>query len=137
MARSSSSRTPLLAVLALAVGLAAAYLSDCAGLGLGSGAGSASSDEDAKAESTPEPKRETPPPEADAKAGAAERVVVVEGAQCRLGTAPLGSCDALCETLVEAPGPVTLDGVAGSHQVVDTLRQCLEDGKLDVRMKGP
>lgn len=136
MARSSSSRTPLLAVLALAVGLAAAYLSDCAGFGLGSGSGSASSDEDAKAQS-PEPERETPPPEADAKAGAAERVVVVEGSQCRLGTAPLGSCDALCKTLVEAPGPVTLDGVAGSHQVVDTLRQCLEDGEVDVRMKGP
>ena len=137
MARSSSSRTPLLAVVALAIGLAAAYLSDCAGFGLGSGAGTASSDNDAKTESTPDPERETPPPEADAKVGAAERVVVVEGAQCRLGTAPLGSCDAVCQTLVEVPGPVTLDGIAGSHRVVDTLRQCLEDGKVDVRMKSP
>jgi len=134
VARSSSSRTPLLAVLALAVGLAAAYLSDCTGLGLGSGAGADAPDSDAKAESKPEP---TPPPEAPAKAAAAERVVVVEGAQCRVGDEPLGACDALCKTLVDAPGAVTLDGVAGSHQVVDTLRQCLEDGKIDVRMKGP
>ena len=137
MARSSSSRTPLLAVIALAVGLAAAYLSDCAGFGLGSGSGAASSDDDAKSEATPEPAEQAPPPDADAKAGASERVVVVEGAQCRLGTQPLGSCDELCKTLVAAPGPVTLDGVAGSHQVVDTLRQCLENGKVDVRMKGP
>ncbi len=126
---------PLLAVLAIAVGLAAAYLSDCMGLGGGKGADSSRSAPESEPAAEPEPEPEPRAP--GQNAGAGERTVVVDGAQCRIGDAAPGSCETACTTLVGASGPVTLDGVAGSHQVVETLRRCLEDGKVDVRMKAP
>ena len=128
---------PLLAALAVAVGLAAAYLTDCMGLGFGTGSDTGKSESEAKSEAKSEPEPEPEQKAPGQNAGAGERTVVVDGAQCRIDDGAPGSCEAACTTLVGSKGPVTLDGIAGAHQVVETLRQCLADGKIDVRMKAP
>ena len=81
--------------------------------------------------SAPEsPSSEPPVPE---EPKAEMRTVVVEGSRCRLDGSELSGCEDVCKIIEKSSGRATLDGVAGTHKVVEELRQCLEDAGVEWR----
>jgi hypothetical protein len=96
--------------------LIVAVLSDCfPGLDLGSMTG------------TSEPAVTDPPaaePESGAPAEASRASIEVIGDQCRLGDGPFEDCARVCSRVEDEV--VEVDAARGSHGIVQSLRECLE-----------
>ena len=81
--------------------------------------------------SAPEsPSSEPPVPE---ESKAEMHTVVVEGSRCRLDGSELSKCEDVCKIIEKSSGRATLDGVAGTHKVVEELRRCLEEAGVEMR----
>ena len=116
----------VLVVLALAVAVLVARLPGCTMMGFGTSPPSASPELSAPESSS----SESPVPE---EPKAERHTVVVEGLRCRLDGAELSECEDVCKIIEKSSGLATLNAVAGSHEVVEELRRCLEEAGVEVR----